>query len=1008
MGKTAIIIGAGPAGLTAAYELLKRTDIKPIILEKSGAIGGLSQTVVYNGNRMDMGPHRFFSKSDRVMDWWQNIMPLHANGGELTINYHNQSHTIKSQEQEDGRQEAEKEQVPTGKMMVIKRLTRIYFLRKLFAYPISLSIDTLRKLGLTRTIGIMWSYILARVQQRKPEKSLEDFLINRFGKKLYLLFFKDYTEKVWGTSCHEIPAEWGAQRIKGVSISKAIAHAIRKTNETSLVEQFLYPPLGAGQMWEEVARRVEIMGGQILHHCDITTIQTTENAITAVTVTNSISGATETYEGDYFFSTMPVRELVAGMGDVVPDDVKSIAAGLQYRDFVNVGVLLNQLVLPLADNWLYIQDRDVKVGRVQVYNNWGPYMVKDPDTTWIGMEYFCNKEDDFWALDDLHIKCIAIDELEKIGLATREDVLDLTVRRMEKTYPAYFGAYAQFDSIRAYVDRFENLFLVGRNGMHKYNNTDHSMLTAMTAVDNICEGITTKTNIWEINTEQEYHEVKKEAPVQEPAQSLPKGATAAPAGTLSFKAFVFKRHKRLTIATLAILVIQFVLFKFLYPYPNFMPDSYSYLDAATKNMDINMWPIGYSKFLRIFSAFTHSDTALIGFQYLFLQASVLCFIFTLWYFLQPGKLARWIMSAFFVFNPAFLYISNYISADALFIGVSVLWMVHLLWIIYRPQQRLIYTHALVLFMAFILRYNALFYPFISAIVILTSSQSRRTKLVSNVLSFLLLSLFFWHNGNQYEAISGRRQFSAFGGWQLAANALFMYSHTYKETPAPPTQFAALDKMVRTHIDSLSKLKRRPDSTVNIYYLWNGPLREYLSTKTKKDSTVYFDKWASISPFYSDYARWLIRQHPIGFFKYYLWPNTIRYYVPEVEFLGEYNMRQRLIEKQAKTWFGYKTNQVKGYRKELRLFNYYPITLAVINVVFAAGLLGFILLSGFKDQRGRLSPALWIMLNVWVINLGFSVFASPIVLRYQLFPMVLAFSFSTLLIEYVYRKAMARV
>ncbi|KAH0536074.1 hypothetical protein FGG08_007023 [Glutinoglossum americanum] len=482
MGKKAIIIGAGPAGLTAAYELLKRTGIKPIILEKSADIGGLSKTVNYNGNRMDMGPHRFFSKSDRVMNWWLNVMPLETKGGDgITIHYQNKARTVSvNANNPNGNANSANEannandaKTPTDKMLVIQRLTRIYFLRKFFAYPIKLSIDTLRKLGLVRTIGIMWSYLMARLFPRKQEKSLEDFLINRFGKKLYLLFFKDYTEKVWGTPCDEIPAEWGAQRIKGVSISKAIAHAIQsglrskkktgvigqKGTETSLVEQFLYPPLGAGQMWEEIARRVEIMGGQILHHCNVTHIEATEHAITAVSVTNSISGETSRYEGDYFFSTMPVQELIAGMNDAVPAVVKEVAAGLQYRDFVNVGVLLNQLTVPLEDNWLYIQDRDVKVGRIQVYNNWGPYMVKDPNTTWIGMEYFCNKEDTFWQQDNLQIKCIAIDELEKIGLAAKEDVLDLTVQRMEKTYPAYFGAYEHFDIIRQYTDGFENLFL---------------------------------------------------------------------------------------------------------------------------------------------------------------------------------------------------------------------------------------------------------------------------------------------------------------------------------------------------------------------------------------------------------------------------------------------------------------------------------------------------------------------------------------------------------------------
>ncbi|SHN45746.1 NAD(P)/FAD-dependent oxidoreductase [Chitinophaga sp. CF418] len=526
--RKAIIIGAGPAGLTAAYELLKRSDIIPVILEKSGDIGGISKTINYKGNRMDIGGHRFFSKSDRVMNWWLNILPAQETGNEqFTISYQNKS-----------RQVAPGESVTSGNsdkvMLVRERLSRIYFLRRFFTYPIQLSIDTLRKLGIGTTISILVSYLQAQISPRKPENSLEDFMINRFGKTLYKLFFRDYTEKVWGVPCHEIPAEWGAQRIKGVSIRKAIQHAVQsavkkkkkktgdiaqKDTETSLIEQFLYPKLGPGQLWEEVARQVQEMGGTILMHHDVISVNTQDGKVTAVEAFNKQDLQTVELKGDFFFSTMPIKELIASMDADIPQNVREVAAGLQYRDFITVGILLQNLSeqdkrtgkwkpLQLKDTWIYIQEKDVKVGRLQLFNNWSPYLVKDPNTAWVGMEFFCNETDDFWKLPDEKIAALAIRELQKIGLANTNDVLDSTVLRVEKTYPAYFGAYERFDEVKQYVNTYPNLFLVGRNGMHKYNNADHSMLTAMVAVDNIIAGETGKDNIWSINTEQEYHEEK--------------------------------------------------------------------------------------------------------------------------------------------------------------------------------------------------------------------------------------------------------------------------------------------------------------------------------------------------------------------------------------------------------------------------------------------------------------------------------------------------------------------
>lgn len=525
--KHAIIIGAGPAGLTAAYELLKRSDIIPIIFEKSNDIGGISKTINYKGNRMDIGGHRFFSKSDRVMNWWMKILPLEKEiNSEFNITYQNKSRSVNYSNENET--DADRDKV----MLIRKRLSRIYFLRRFFTYPITLSIETLKKLGIGRTISILVSYLQAQLFPINPEKSLEDFMINRFGKTLYRLFFKDYTEKVWGVPCNEISAEWGAQRIKGVSIRKAIQHALqeitkkkRKTDisqkdtETSLIEQFLYPKLGPGQLWEEVARRITEMGGVIYMNHEVKEIHTLANQVTGITVINKSDGEEKFFQGEYFFSTMPVKELIAGLHANIPEKVSETANGLQYRDFITVGILLKRLSyldkktgewkpLKLDDTWIYIQEKEVTVGRLQIFNNWSPYMVNDPDTIWVGMEFFCNETDEFWKLPDERIKTLAIAELEKIGLANSANVLDSTVLRVEKTYPAYFGTYEHFDQIRSFTDNFENLFLVGRNGMHKYNNADHSMLTAMVAVDNIIEGITTKGNIWSINTEQEYHEEK--------------------------------------------------------------------------------------------------------------------------------------------------------------------------------------------------------------------------------------------------------------------------------------------------------------------------------------------------------------------------------------------------------------------------------------------------------------------------------------------------------------------
>jgi len=570
MSRRAVIIGAGPAGLTAGLELLRRSDVKPIILEASEEIGGISRTIKYKGNRMDIGGHRFFSKSDRVMQWWVDLMPPEVEGSASgapaaapEISYQGKKrvvvvpahlkeepvlrgvgpilHHVEEEDAEDGTPEAEEavaaavvthEPEDSDLVMLIRpRKSRIYYLRKFFDYPITLTATTLKNLGLVKTFRVGVSYMNSQVNQIAPEKSLEDFLINRFGRQLYLTFFKSYTEKVWGTPCDEISAEWGAQRIKGLSLTTAVKHFLKKAfrgsakggdlaqkgTDTSLIERFMYPKFGPGQLWEHVADLIREGGGEIHMgwkvdrvHCSM------EGGVKRVVSIDAVnaSGERQTFAGEYFFSTMPMRELVEALDAPVPENVREVSAGLQYRDFITVGLLVDRLKVKepdgglLKDTWIYVQEPDVVLGRLQIFNNWSPYLVADPTKVWIGLEYFCYDTDELWKMADEDLKKFAIAEVVKIGILNAEDVSDGHVVRVPKTYPAYFGTYDRFEELREFTDGFENLFLVGRNGMHKYNNQDHSMLTAMTAVDGIVAGHVDKAKLWGINTEQEYHEEK--------------------------------------------------------------------------------------------------------------------------------------------------------------------------------------------------------------------------------------------------------------------------------------------------------------------------------------------------------------------------------------------------------------------------------------------------------------------------------------------------------------------
>jgi protoporphyrinogen oxidase len=1032
MGKQAIIIGAGPAGLTAAYEILKRTDIKPVILEKSGDIGGISKTINYKGNRMDIGGHRFFSKSERVMNWWLNIMPLQKTHEEsVTINYQNKSHTIS----ENMVRGAGVEEGPGLVMLVRKRLSRIYFLRKFFNYPIQLSLDTLKKLGVIRTIQIILSYSLAQVFKRKPEKSLEDFLINRFGKKLYLLFFKDYTEKVWGVPCKEISAEWGAQRIKGVSISKAIKHAAQaitkkkskgndiaqKDTETSLIEQFLYPALGPGQLWEEVARQIEVLGGKIIMNEDVKAINIGDNQVTSVITENSQTGEKTEHTGDYFFSTMPVQELIAGMNGDVPADVKEVAGGLQYRDFITVGVLLKNFGaingktgetkgLQLKDTWIYIQEKDVKVGRLQLFNNWSPFMVKEPDTVWLGMEYFCNKGDAFWSLSDEEVKRTAISELEKMGLAQVADVLDSTVHRVEKTYPAYFGTYTKFDKIRKYVDKFENLFLVGRNGMHKYNNSDHSMLTAMTAVDNICVGMTSKENLWNINTEQEYHEVKKESY----KLAKPKAAETRP----SFKDFLLYNRinkRNLLVAGIAV-VLQFCIFKYFYPFASFINgDSYVYLQTASLNLDINTYPVGYSMFLRLFSVFSNSDTSLTFIQYILMQGSILILLYTLFYFYPSSSKLQFGLLFISIFNPIALYVCNYVSSDSLFISISFMWLISLLWILNRPTWKILLLQGLLLCVLFIIRYNAIYYPFITTVAFLLINKRIIFKICGVLAGIILMGAFIAYTADKYSDLTGTKQFSPFSGWQLANNALYAYRYVYDDQEHVPDRLRPLDNMVRAYFDS-TKRKFSPLEVpgLSTAYMWDrrSPLQQYMYRDFKIDSQFQNDsimgklkRWAHVAPLYSKYGSYLVAHYPVAFLRYYLYLNSVNYFFPPVEFLGTYSTGVDTVKVIAQKWFRFKNNKVRTRLDSFNVnfLNFYTIIVCPLNIIFLSSFLGFLLLKGPKVNETLLKPLLLIF-SLWLFNFLFSIIASPIALRFQLFPIMTFLLFTPLIIRNIAIKA----
>lgn len=539
--QSVVIIGGGPAGLTAAWELTKdggaeRYDVT--VLEATKEFGGISRTVKHNGNRMDIGGHRFFSKDDRIMRWWKNILPLQGAPS------YDDKKLGRHHDLEPGGPDPEQ----TDKVMLKRhRVSRIFWNHHFLDYPISLTPGLLKALGFKLTMEVGFSYLYSMVH-KLPEDNLENFYINRFGRKLYSMFFEGYTAKVWGRPPKEISADWGAQRVKGLDVVAVLKNAFLKLMpkkrdnsqvETSLIEEFWYPKLGPGQLWETVEQQCVDQGATVITDAKVTEIVREHGTISAVRYVDAKGKSTE-LKADEFISSMPLKDLLnamdaapvddraaksgkAGAAKAVPKDMVTVANGLPYRDFITIGLLVKRLRITnttdiptlgnppiVPDCWIYVQDPGYKVGRVQLFNNWSPYLVKDIDNTvWVGLEYFCQEGDEFWTMNDEEATAFAIKELTRMRLINGpQDVLDSHRELVKKAYPAYFDTYDRMPELAEYLDSFGNLYCVGRNGQHRYNNQDHSMASAIEAVGNIKDCKTSKRNVWSVNTEQSYHEKK--------------------------------------------------------------------------------------------------------------------------------------------------------------------------------------------------------------------------------------------------------------------------------------------------------------------------------------------------------------------------------------------------------------------------------------------------------------------------------------------------------------------
>jgi protoporphyrinogen oxidase len=460
-----VVIGAGPAGLTAAYEIAK-LGAGVSVLEKDSIVGGLARTARYKGYSFDMGGHRFFTKVPEVEQMWREVL-----GPEFLRR---------------------------------PRMSRIYYDGKFFDYPLK-PWNALSRLGPYEAVRVVLSYIKWQVRPHAVEESFEHWVTNRFGRRLFLRFFRSYTEKVWGVPCTELRAEWAAQRIKDLSLRSAIVSMLIKPRRTikTLIEEFDYPRLGPGMMWEAVTTRVRAKGGTVRLDAPVLAVHHGSGRVTGVTI-DAGEGRTERIEGTDFVSTMPVTELVAKLEPKAPGEVLDAATWLSYRSFLTVCLIVERDAL-FPDNWIYIHDPDVHVGRIQNYKNWSAQMVPDATKTGLGLEYFCDEGDALWTRPDHELIEMAKRELEKIGLARVAEVSDGCVFRMAKAYPVYDSVYAHhLERVKAHLATFENLQTIGRNGLHRYNNQDHAMVTGMLAARNILLG--ERNDVWSVNTDQEYHE----------------------------------------------------------------------------------------------------------------------------------------------------------------------------------------------------------------------------------------------------------------------------------------------------------------------------------------------------------------------------------------------------------------------------------------------------------------------------------------------------------------------
>ena len=468
-GDRVIVVGAGPAGLTAAYVLAKQGLSRITVLEADDIVGGISRTAQYKGFRFDIGGHRFFTKIQMVEDLWHEIL---------------------------------------GKEFIsVPRLSRIHYNGRFFDYPLKPA-NALRGLGPIEALRIVLSYLKWHYQPYPIEENFEQWVTNRFGKRLYEIFFKTYTEKIWGIPTTEIRAEWAAQRIQGLSLARVILNSTalhkRMNPIKSLIHEFQYPRLGPGQMWETCRDRVVDRGHQVLLHHHVDRFETSGGLVTAVQA--QTPNGPRTFEAEHVISTMPIRSLVRAISPAVPDRIQQAAEGLRYRDFLVVALILNRDGI-FPDNWIYIHTPGVQVGRIQNFNNWSPAMVPVPGMTCLGMEYFCFKGDGLWESTDEKLIALGAAELEALGLGSRSDVVDGTVIRMPKAYPIYDSAYkGHLSVVREFLDPISNMHTVGRNGMHQYNNQDHSMLAAMWSVANM-QGAS--YDPWDTNTGYEYHEEQR-------------------------------------------------------------------------------------------------------------------------------------------------------------------------------------------------------------------------------------------------------------------------------------------------------------------------------------------------------------------------------------------------------------------------------------------------------------------------------------------------------------------